>query len=276
MTGGSHIASSTPREERVVARVEARVRDSAAWAVRWWWHFRLLFFVVFLLLAVVLFWLWFITLMLGVLRFVLSGLAVILAWLGGRGPHGSGPGTAEQLGAGLRDLWRKRASHYHELARPVATGVLALRHMLVQWWRWSPGYKILALTFTLVFVGVPMMYVVPRPQVVQILDDNAIEHNNAGQKSIRYLIHAVSLSDPGTLYEYENERAVWLGKIDPQGLKNKLVVGRYYKLWVIGIRWRFLPTLFPNIISAHEVDASGNLVESPSHLIPHVPSQAVQ
>src|SRR5690606_16798852 len=141
------------------------------------------------------------------------------------------------------------------------------RHMTRTWWRWSPGHKVMALAFGIAFIGVPSLYIVPRPHSVQILDDDVLEYHNTPSGEIKYLIHAASISNPGKLHEYINERAVHLGKIDPQGLKNQLVVGRYYRLWVIGIRWRFLPTLFPNIISATEIDAQGNAVKNPTHLI---------
>jgi hypothetical protein len=260
------------RAERAVAQLEHQARGATAWAVRWWWHFRFIFFVVFLLLAVVLFWLGLVSLVLATLRFFIAGLATVLAWLGGKGPHGTGPGTAAELRDGLRTLWRQRATHYHDLARPIVRGTVALRDMMVRWWHWSPGHKLLALVVSLVFIGVPVTYIVPRPHLVQILDDNVLEHHNVPNGQLRYLIHAASLTDPGQLHEYTNERAVWLGKIDPQGLKNKLVVGRYYRLWVIGIRWNFLPTLFPNIIAATEVDASGKAIAAPTGLIPYVPS----
>jgi hypothetical protein len=271
-------ATSTPpapdsREERAVATLERHARDATAWGVRWWWHFRFLFFVVFLLLAVVLFWLWLFSAVLAVIRFLIAGLATVLAWLGGKGPHATGPGTASELRDGLQGLWRQRATHYHDLARPLARGAVSMKAMAVRWWHWSPGHKVLALLFGFVFIAVPFAYIVPRPQLVQILDDDVLEYHNTPPGQVKYLIHAASIDNPGELYEYTNERAVWLGKIDPQGLKNKLVVGRYYRLWVIGLRWQYLPTLFPNIIAANEVDASGKRVKDPSNLIPHVPSQ---
>lgn len=267
-----HIGSED-RAERAVGQLERGAHGAAVWATRWWWHFRFVFFVVFLLLAVVLFWLGLFSLVLALLRFILAGVATVLAWLGGKGPHGTGPGTAAELRAGFRTMWRQRATHYHDLARPIVRGSIALRDMGVRWWHWSPGHKVLALVVGFAFVAVPFTYIVPRPHLVQIIDNNALEHHNTKAGQVRYLVHAASLTAPGHLQEYSNERAVWLGKIDPQGLKNKLVVGRYYRLWVIGIRWQFLPTLFPNIISATEVDARGNAVASPSGLIPHVPSE---
>jgi hypothetical protein len=86
---------------------------------------------------------------------------------------------------------------------------------------------------------------------------------------VRYLIHAVDLFKPTKLNEYQNERAAHLGKLDEQGVKNALVPGRYYRLLVVGIRWWYMPTLFPNIISVKEVDIHGKPLDEPSHLIPH-------
>jgi hypothetical protein len=131
-------ATSTPpapdsREERAVATLERHARDATAWGVRWWWHFRFLFFVVFLLLAVVLFWLWLFSAVLAVIRFLIAGLATVLAWLGGKGPHATGPGTASELRDGLQGLWRQRATHYHDLARPLARGAVSMKAMAVRW-----------------------------------------------------------------------------------------------------------------------------------------------
>jgi hypothetical protein len=85
---------------------------------------------------------------------------------------------------------------------------------------------------------------------------------------VGYLIHAIDLDDPSQTREYMNENAWWVGKINPQGLKARLVPGRYYKMWVIGLRWWFAPTLYPNIVSVTETDAKGNALEHPSTFIP--------
>jgi hypothetical protein len=87
---------------------------------------------------------------------------------------------------------------------------------------------------------------------------------------VRYLIHAVDIDDPSHTREYQNEVAWWLGKINPQGLKAQLVPGRFYKLEVVGIRWYFLPTLYPNIISAEETDANGVVLDRPSSFVPAI------
>lgn len=272
-TGPAPVSTSrredSGREERFLARIQGWFRSLGAWVMRWWWHFRFLFFALFLLLAVVLFWLWVVSLALATIRFLIHAVAVLMAWLGGKGPHGHhGPGIRKELSILMRSLWAERTGHYRELARPVARGYVAVRQVMVEFWRWSPGYKVAAMVATLFLVVIPGLYVVPRPHYVQILDDNVIEHHNAPDGDIRYLIHAADLHQPGKLREYENERALRLGKVDPQGLKNSLVPGRYYRLWVVGVRWWYVPTLFPNIIAAREVDREGNPLEAPSHLIP--------
>jgi hypothetical protein len=265
---GSGTVSSS-REERVLARISAWFRGVGTGIWRWWWHLRFLFFAVFLLLSVVIFWLWVITLALGALRLLLHLMAAILAWLGGKGPHGHhGPGVYATLRSSLRSVWQDRTMVYRDMARPVARGFVAIRSGMVEFWRWSPGYKLASVITTLALVVVPSMYVIPRPHLVQILDDNVIEHHNPPGGSVRYLIHAVDLNNPKKLREYENERVVYLGKIDPQGVKNQLVVGRFYRVWVIGIRWYYLPTLFPNIVRVTEVDRNGKTLAEPSHLIP--------
>ena len=81
------------------------------------------------------------------------------------------------------------------------------------------------------------------------------------------MIHAQDLFKPGKMREYENERAVHLGKIDAQGVKNALVPGRYYRVLVVGLRWYYMPTMFPNIISVKEVDINGDPLAEPAHLI---------
>ena len=263
------MTADVSREERLLGKITGAFRALGRRIMHWWWNLRFLFFAVFLLLSVVLFWLWVVSLALAVLRTVLHLLAAVLAWFGGKGPHGHhGPGTLAHLRAALRSAWRERMGHYRELARPVARGYVAVRDAFVEFWRWSPGYKVAALVSTFAFVVIPGSYVVPRPHLVQIIDNNVLEHHDAPNGAVRYLIHAVDLNNPGKSREYQNERAVHLGKIDPQGLKNQLVPGRFYRLWVIGLRWYYLPTLFPNIISATEVDQNGTPLDTPSHLIP--------
>ena len=91
------------------------------------------------------------------------------------------------------------------------------------------------------------------------MDNNAVHYTEDGSQ-VFYVVHAVDLDNPGHTREYVNENAWWLGKINPQGLKNRLQKGRNFRLWVVGIRWFYKPTLFPNIIGATEIDKQGDPV----------------
>jgi hypothetical protein len=135
-----------------------------------------------------------------------------------------------------------------------------------RFFHWTATRKTLALVATTAFVVVPLLYVVPRPQYVQIVDNDVLDYRSADQ--VRYLIHAVDLFDTDQTREYRNEPAWYLGKINEQGLKNQLQPGRFYRLWLVGIRWYYLPTLFPNVIAATETDKEGNTLANPSHFVP--------
>ena len=154
-------------------------------------------------------------------------------------------------------VWMRRTRFYRDVARPVARVIVSTKKTAVQFWRWGGAHKLAAVFATLLFVVLPAVYVVPRPLTVQILDDNVIQHLNTPDGNIRYLIHAADIEKPTKRYEFRNERAVHLGKVDPQGLKSLLDPGRYYRVWVVGLRWPWLPTLFPNLIHATEVDEFG-------------------
>jgi hypothetical protein len=115
-------------------------------------------------------------------------------------------------------------------------------------------------------VVVPGLYIVPRAHDVQITDDNAVEYDKK-TNTTTYLVHALDLHTDNKTREYLNEDAWYLGKINSQGLKSQLQIGRTYRLRVVGIRWYYMPTLYPNIISATEIDADGNAVERPGRLV---------
>ena len=261
--------SAEERAEDLIRAAEAQGRRAKWGMFTWIYNLRFLAFGVYLILAVITFWLWVFTTVLWFIRTVLHLVASILAWIGGGGWHQvRGRNPVQVFGAWFRRFWSDRMSHYRSAARPVARGIVTVRDGMVTFWKWGPAHKIAAVLATFFLVVIPGTYIVPRPHYVQIIDDNVIEHHNPPNGTIRYLIHAVDLHKPSRKYEYQNERAVWLAKIDPQGIKNELVPGRFYRLSVIGIRWQFLPTLFPNIISVTEVDRQGNPLPEPSGLIP--------
>lgn len=260
----------TRREDLVLHRGAGVGRAVAATVLGWWRSLRFLLFTAFLLLAVAAFWLWLISAVLSAVRAVLQAVATLLMWLAGGAPRAPGVTFTQAIARGAGGLWGRRLVYYRRTARPIARNYLTVRASAVRFWRWHPAQKLAAVVTALLFVGIPAAYVVPRPHYVQILSNNALEHHNPGdRREVRYLIHAVDLFEPGEFREYANERAPYLGKIDPQGLKARLVRGRYYRLWVVGIRWYWLPTLFPNVIAATEVDAKGNTLPEPSHLIPN-------
>ena len=237
------------------APVELWVREDA---VRWWHHFRFILFALYLVVAAVGFWIWLVATALNGIRLLSSGIGLFFAWLAGAGEIN----TWGAIPASTQRLWSNRMKFYRDGARPLARAYVSTRRTSVHFWHWGGAHKLAAIVATLTLVVLPSFYIVPRPHTVRILDDNVLQHLSTPNGAMRYLIHAEGLNNPNKLYEYENERAVHLGKIDPQGLKNYLVPGRYYRLWVIGIRWPWLPTLFPNIVSATEVDENGEKIQS--------------
>ena len=246
--------SLSARAEQVASAIERAVREA-------WTFLRFLFFVVYLLIAVVSFWLWAVAAVIGVVRFALRALMLSLLWLSGGAaprPGPPAPNMATALQAELRYLWDERLAAYDDVARPIARNLLGARRATRTFWHWSFPKKALSLVAIGAFVIVPGLYVVPRPNEVQITDDNAVEYDKITNKTT-YLVHALDLHIDGKHREYLNEDAWYFGKINSQGLKSQLQIGRTYRLWVVGIRWYYMPTLYPNIISATEIDTKGNV-----------------
>ena len=203
-------------------------------------------------------------------RFLLRSVMIVLLWLaGGIAPRPGPPpeSVAEAVARDLKYFWAGRVRTYDRLARTTASHFVSAQRSTRTFWHWHISRKLLALALAFVAFGIPLLYVVPRPQYVQVTDDNAMHYEDDG-KRVSYLVHAVDLFNPTKTREYQNEDAVYLGKVNSQGLKAQIIPGRYYKFWIVGIRWYKYPILFPNIISATEVDKDGNVVPSPSRQIP--------
>lgn len=225
-------------------------------------------FVIYALLGVVAFWLWFLSSVLLVARLALKAVLTPLLWLADgppRGPKGVKRGVATAVVSETTLRWQRREILYEELSRPLARGFIEARRVTHRFWHFSLPRKALIAVVGFFLVIVPGMYVVPRPNYVQVIDDNALNHSENGTK-VEYLIHAVDLFDGDKTREYRNENMWYFGKINAQGMKNRIQPGRYYKFWVVGLRW-YVPTIFPNIIALQEVDKDGNVLEHESHFI---------
>jgi hypothetical protein len=226
---------------------------------------RFLLFLLYLVLVVISFWLWAISALFLLARLALHGAMTTLLWAsGGLAPVAGRQPTLEDAAREVKLWWYRRHGTYSLFVHPIASHYVVVQRASRRFWHWSALRQMLAVAAALVFIVLPGLYIVPRPHYVQITDDNVIDHH---QGQVRYLIHGVDLFEPGQTREYMNERAPWLGKINPQGVKSEIQPGRFYRLWVIGIRWYWLPTLYPNIIGVTEVDAQGETLETPSHFV---------
>jgi hypothetical protein len=263
-------ASSTPVGPGFAARARQVAHRLVRVVVDVWTFLRFLVFVVYLLIAVIVFWLWAITAAIGMIRLLCRALMLLLLSLSGsrvpRPPVPTAPSTSLAVKRELVALWDLRLEAYEELARPLARHLIGARRATRTFWHWSPSRKAFTLMVTGWLVVVPGLYVVPRSHDVQITDDNAVAYDKKTSKTT-YLVHALDLHAANTTREYLNEDAWYLGKINSQGLKSQLQIGRTYRLRVVGIRWYYMPTLYPNIISATEIDADGNPVERPGRLV---------
>ncbi|MGE3276991.1 MAG: hypothetical protein AB7O67_17910 [Vicinamibacterales bacterium] len=262
-------------ESRVVSAVEGIGRFCRRLVVDLWELLRFLPFFFYVVLSLIGFWLWVIGSFFSLIRFFLRIGMVFMLWASGGVPPR--PGRRDSLVEGFQDdlqlLWEQRYAAYVEFARPLAVHYLAAEKAIRRFWHWSVIRKAFVTFSVALFVGIPGMYVVPRPHYVQVTDDNATHYESDGTQ-VYYLVHAVDLFSRGQTHEYENEDAWWLGKINSQGIKSQLQPGKYYKLWVVGIRWYKSPTLFPNIISATEVDRNGKVIEDPDRLMTTSPVPA--
>lgn len=256
------------RTHRAVSFADAFARRTghAAWDLFGFVQF--LFFLIYLLLAAIGFWLGFVAAMLGALRMLTRFAKVSLLYMSGGNPPPP-EGRAAHLNAmakqELQRVWDARLLLYADVARPVARHYVAARFATRRFWYWGIMRKLSTITVASLMVGLPLVYLIPRPHEVQITDDNAMSHADG---ELRYLIHALDLKDPTNHLEYENEYALHLGKINPQGLKSQLVPGRYYRLWIVGLRWYYFPkTAFPNILWATEIDMNGNEITDPALML---------
>ncbi len=258
------LSKSRALEVRAEAKVTETLRTTKNLSVAIFDAARFLLFSVFIATAILRFWLLSLTLVLHLVRFTLHILTIPLRTASGANPPQSKQGkrTFASSHVGL--------TLYYELFKPIEHVWIELTFAARSFWHYTIARKTLVVVLGFFFVLVPLSYLVPRPHTVQILDNNVLNNQSSKLNAATegYLIHAIDLDDPTQTREYANENAWWLGKVNAQGLKARLVPGRYYKIWVTGLRWWIAPTMYPNIISAAEVDAKGNILEHPSTFIP--------
>lgn len=256
------------KPQNVEARAEAKVtkflRDVKGLGNALVDAVRFVLFFLFILTAVVRFWLLCLTVVLHLFRVALHLLTIPLRTAAGAYPPRPASHKQTFLSSHLG------ITLYFELVKPIVHMWFETLATCRSFWHYTIARKTLVVIVTFFCAIVPASYLIPRPHTVQILDNNVLNNHRSAlsSNSVGYLIHAIDLDDPAQTREYINENAWWLGKLNSQGLKAHLVPGRYYKLWVIGLRWWIAPTLYPNIISATETDAQGNELEHPSTFIP--------
>jgi hypothetical protein len=257
---GTRALTVEERAERAVKAADEVVAGAEEVGRSLFWYFQFLFFLLYLMLAVVGFWLGMLAAVIGVARLVLRFVKGVTLFLAGGHPPPPG-GRAEEAVAAMRQearrLWNTRTLLYADVTRPAARHYVSSQVALRRFWYWGVARKFSTLLVIPLLVLLPLAYIIPRPNEVMITDDNALSH--ADDDQVRYLIHAIDLSDPTDFLEYENELAWYLGKLDTQGLKSKLLPGRFYRVWVVGLRWYYFPrTAFPNILWVTEIDKDGN------------------
>jgi hypothetical protein len=263
------------------AEAELRAKNIEEAADRWyhlmrdvaigvWDIFRFVLFALFALLAVLYFWLWMFSAFSFLLRLVLRVIMLPLLWLSDGTPRREGEpmGVPEALALDLKAQWANRDRTYLTIARPLARAIVTVQETLIRFWHFNFAKKVFTLVLAFWTIFVPGLFIVPRPHYVQLINNDAIDYGSGGATDVRYLVHAVDLFDPSNTREYMNEPAWWFGKLNAQGLKNRLHKGEYYKMWIVGIRWWYMPTLYPNIIWVSEVDRSGKPIDDENYMVP--------
>jgi hypothetical protein len=265
-SAGSDDALSKSRAIQVAAEAEVAgaIKKTKNFGTAVFDALRFVLFFLFVLTGILRFWLLGFTLVLHLVRVAIQVLTIPLRTASGaslpRLARRNRPARIGSIGITL---------HY-ELVKPLAHLWVESIDTIRCFWHYTIARKTLVIVLTFFLIIVPGSYLVPRPHTVQILDNNVLNNQVTplSGSSVGYLIHAIDTDDPTHTREYVNENAWWLGKVNPQGLKARLVPGRFYRMWVVGLRWWFAPTLYPNIISVTETDAEGNVLAHPSTFIP--------
>jgi len=207
-----------------------------------------LFFMFYVVTCILRFWLWVVGTFLNLLRVLIRILTTPLRRMAGiRGHFKEGIASSALNTSMLSEL-------RFELLVPFLRFVAYAGGILKTFWAIDVPRKIIAIILNISFVVGPALWVIPRSFFVEIIDPNALVPAESGKG---YLILARDPHFPRIKFEFENENVLYLGKLNSPGLKAQFVTGKYYKIKVIGVRWYWPIPLYPNIISAEEVDANG-------------------
>lgn len=255
-------SSAIPTHEEIEARVDNWLDGTRRHGVNIFGAFRGLAFFIYLIFAFLSFWLWIggaIFFIIRAIPFFIGRIMLVLADGVPEVLDEPGLPLGERLQRHSSRAWGRRDLVYERYSTPFARSYIATRDATQRFMHWHFGRKLMFLTVAVFLFGIPMMYIIPRPIYVQLIDDNAINVDSEGVT--RYLVHGVGIYNHKT-YEMRNDPNWLFLKFNPQGLQNRLQVGRYYRLWVIGIRW-WVPQIFPNVLWATEIDSTGKPIKNP-------------
>jgi hypothetical protein len=229
-------------------------------------------FIAYFATAILRFWLWLFCVFFALLATGVQVATIPLSVLSGARPFRLTVKPASSTAVSIVPLKSApvKTPEKGDLFWPLRRLYQPVPEALQSFWHYNVERKVIALLMSMALVVLPGMFIVPRPHSVQILDNNSLNYADSkiGQSNAGYVVHGIDLDDPETTHEYINENVWWLAKLNSQGLKANLRPGRYYRLWVVGIRWWLSPALYPNIISATELDSKGNVLSEPSKFIP--------
>lgn len=215
--------------------------------------FRLLLFLVYIITGVLRFWIWVLEKILGLFRLLIRILTVPLGVVSG--VHYSSAYIDNKNVAAVKKIW---VDIYSNILAEIA---IILRSMVitawVSWaifWRVSVSRKIILLISSFTLVVLPLGFIVPRPEFVQIVDKNSIADEVGKEGKESYVILGTGFESPNDYRQYVNKDAWWLLKFNSQKVKTILEPGKSYQIWVTGYRITVPVEWYPNIIYAIECD----------------------
>ena len=208
----------------------------------------ILLFMLYIVTCILRFWMWIITTILNLLRVLVRVVTTPLRRMAGIRGHFTENLPTSTISTSMLSELR------YELVLPFLRFIAYSGGIIKTFWSIDVPRKIIAIILNVIFVVGPALWVIPRSFFIDVVDPNALVPAESGKG---YLILARDPHFPNIKFEFENENVLYLGKLNSPGLKAKFVTGKFYMIKVIGVRWYWPVPLYPNIISAEEVDAKG-------------------